>query len=80
MASAVFSGFLAIAGVVQMFVLGPRLILSIRDHRAKLVFNSQEGTAMTTIAFQERVHVSTGATVMCRAGDSHIQFTLVGDI
>lgn len=63
MASAVFSSFLAIAGAVRMFVQGPRLILSIRDHHAKPVFNSQEGTAMTTIAFQVRVHVSTGGDV-----------------
>ena len=63
MASAVFPGFPAITGVVQMFVLGPRLILGIRGHHAKLVFNSQVGTAMTTIAFQERVHASTGGDV-----------------
>jgi hypothetical protein len=43
-----------------MFVLGPRLILSIRDYQAKLVTNSHEGTAMIAIAFQERVQVSTG--------------------
>jgi len=44
-----------------MFVLGPRLILSIRDYQAKLVTNSDEGTAMSTIAFQERVQGSTGS-------------------
>jgi hypothetical protein len=38
-----------------MFVLGPRLILSVREYNAKLVANSDEGTAMTTIAFGERV-------------------------
>jgi len=48
---------------MQMFVLGPRLILSIRDYQAKLVTNSDEATAMTTIAFQERVQVSTGGDV-----------------
>ena len=48
---------------MQSFVLGPRLILSIRDYQAKLVANSDEGTAMTTIAFQERVQVSTGGNV-----------------
>jgi len=55
--------FFPIAEAVQMFVLGPRLILSIRDYQAKLVANSDEGTAMTTIAFQERVQVSTGGDV-----------------
>ena len=43
-----------------MFVLGPRLILSIRDYQAKLVANSDEGTAMTTIAFQEQVSTGSG--------------------
>jgi len=59
----IFSDILPIAQVVQMFVLGPRLILSIRDYQAKLVTNSDEGTAMTTIAFQEGVQVSTGSGV-----------------
>jgi hypothetical protein len=35
-----------------MFVLGPRLILSVRNFNAKLVARSDEGTAMTTIVFQ----------------------------
>ncbi|KAG1727264.1 uncharacterized protein EDB91DRAFT_1253956 [Suillus paluster] len=48
---------------VQQFVLGPRLILSVRQYHAKLVAESDEGTAMTTIAFQERVHESTGGDV-----------------
>jgi len=52
-----------IAQAVQMFVLGPRLILSIRDYQAKLVTNSDEGTAMTTIAFQEGAQVSTDGGV-----------------
>ena len=52
-----------IVQAVQTFVLGPRLILSIRDYQAKLVTNSDEGTAMTTIAFQEGAHVSTGGDV-----------------
>ena len=38
-----------------MFVMGPRLILRIRDYHAQLLANSDEGTTMTTIAFQERV-------------------------
>jgi len=63
MAAEIFSDMIPIAQVVQMFVLGPRLILSIRDYQAKLVTNSDEGTAMTTIAFQEGVQVSTGGGV-----------------
>jgi hypothetical protein len=58
-----FLGILEIAGVVQMFVLGPRLILGVREYHAKLVADSDEGTAMTSIAFQDRVHISTGGGV-----------------
>ncbi|KAG1865455.1 hypothetical protein DFJ58DRAFT_864495 [Suillus subalutaceus] len=46
--------------VVQMVVLGPRLILGVREYHAKLVADSDAATGMTSIAFQERVHISTG--------------------
>ncbi|KAG0692487.1 hypothetical protein DFH29DRAFT_1073713 [Suillus ampliporus] len=59
----IFNGFLAIFTVVQMFVLGPRLILGVREYHAKLVADSDTATAMTSIAFQERVHVSTSNSV-----------------
>ncbi|KAG2121259.1 hypothetical protein DEU56DRAFT_834598 [Suillus clintonianus] len=55
-----YGGILQISLPVQMFVLGPRLILSIREYYAKVVVNSEAGTGITTIAFQERTHVSTG--------------------
>ncbi|KAG2339440.1 hypothetical protein BDR05DRAFT_968017 [Suillus weaverae] len=58
-----YYGTLQVLTVVQMFVLGPRLILGIRDYTAKLVTNSDAATAMTSIAFQERVHISTGSGV-----------------
>ncbi|KAG2035056.1 hypothetical protein BDR03DRAFT_963558 [Suillus americanus] len=48
---------------VQMFVLGPRLILGVREYHAKLVANSDTATAMTSIAFQERPRVSTSSSV-----------------
>jgi hypothetical protein len=63
MGSTIFSGFLEIAAAMQMFVLGPRLILSVRYSQAKIVANSDEGTAMTTIAFQEPVQISTSGGV-----------------
>jgi hypothetical protein len=44
-------------------VLGPRLILGVREYHAKLVANSDTATNMTSIAFQERVHVSTSTSV-----------------
>ncbi|KAG1771182.1 hypothetical protein EV702DRAFT_658103 [Suillus placidus] len=58
-----YYGTLQVLTVVQMFVLGPRLILGIRDYTAKLVTDSDAATAMTSIAFQERVHISTGGGV-----------------
>ncbi|KAG0696689.1 hypothetical protein DFH29DRAFT_192377 [Suillus ampliporus] len=59
----IFDGFHAIFECVQMFVLGPRLILGVREYHAKLVADSDTATAMTSIAFQERVHVSTSSSV-----------------
>ncbi|KAG0693988.1 hypothetical protein DFH29DRAFT_1084007 [Suillus ampliporus] len=58
-----YFGVLEIAQAVQMFVLGPRLILSVREYHAKLVTCSDEGTVMTTIAFEARGHMSTGGDV-----------------
>ncbi|KAG2034965.1 hypothetical protein BDR03DRAFT_552587 [Suillus americanus] len=58
-----FYGSLQILGVAQMFVLGPRLILGIREHYATLVADADAATDMTSIAFQERVHISTGSGV-----------------
>jgi hypothetical protein len=43
---------------MQMFVLGPRLILSVRAYHAELVVDSDEGAGMTSIAFQEHIHLS----------------------
>ncbi|KAG2341221.1 hypothetical protein BDR05DRAFT_965612 [Suillus weaverae] len=48
---------------VQMFVLGPRLILSVREYHANLVAESDAETSMNSIVFQEHVHVSTSSTV-----------------
>jgi hypothetical protein len=48
---------------VQMFVLGPRLILSVREYHAKLVADSDAETSMNSIVFQEHVHISTSSTV-----------------
>lgn len=46
-----------------MFVLGPRLVLGVREYHAKLVADSDAGTNITTIAFQEHVHLSTDSSV-----------------
>ncbi|KAG1798956.1 uncharacterized protein HD556DRAFT_1525434 [Suillus plorans] len=61
--AAILNGTLLILLVVQMFVLGPRLILSVREYHAKLVEDSDADTSINSIVFQERVHVSTSSTV-----------------
>ena len=59
----IYDGALGMASVLQMFVLGPRLILGVREYHAKLVANCDAETSMTSIAFQERIHISTGGGV-----------------
>lgn len=54
----VYYGVSLISSLLQMFLLGPRLVLSVREHSAKLVADSDEATTLTTIAF-EQVLVST---------------------
>ncbi|KAG2057726.1 hypothetical protein BDR06DRAFT_1018820 [Suillus hirtellus] len=61
--SDVYIGILQVAQTLQMFVLGPRLILSIRKYHAKLVARSDEGIGMTTIRFQAGGDVSTSGDV-----------------
>ncbi|KAG1798107.1 uncharacterized protein HD556DRAFT_219273 [Suillus plorans] len=58
-----YTGFVQILEPVQVFILGPRLILNIREYHAKLVADSDAATAMTSIAFEERVHVETSYSV-----------------
>ncbi|KAG2086723.1 hypothetical protein BD769DRAFT_491570 [Suillus cothurnatus] len=48
---------------VQMFVLGPCLILGVREYHAELVAGSHIETCMTSIVFQERVHALTSSNV-----------------
>ncbi|KAG1798938.1 uncharacterized protein HD556DRAFT_1525423 [Suillus plorans] len=59
----ILGGTLQILSVAQRFVLGPRLILSVREYHAKLVAGSDTGTSMNSIVFQEHVHVSTSSTM-----------------
>ncbi|KAG2124231.1 hypothetical protein DEU56DRAFT_917104 [Suillus clintonianus] len=61
--AAVFGGVFTIAVGFQMCVLGPRLILSVREYNAKIVAESDEGTHMTSIAFQAGGDVLTGGDV-----------------
>ncbi|KAG1722926.1 uncharacterized protein EDB91DRAFT_1255841 [Suillus paluster] len=59
----IYAGFRQIFMVVHLFVLGPRLILVVREYHAELMDDSDAATAMTSIAFQEREHVSTSSSV-----------------
>ncbi|OAX32398.1 hypothetical protein K503DRAFT_805257 [Rhizopogon vinicolor AM-OR11-026] len=61
MNSTFFAGLLEIASLMQMFILGPRLILSIREFNANVVENSDAATGMTSIAFQAGRPVSTAS-------------------
>lgn len=55
----IYYGVLSFVFPVQMFVLGPHLILSIREYHAEVVNNSEAGTVFTTICFQECIPIST---------------------
>ncbi|KAG2337442.1 hypothetical protein BDR05DRAFT_970205 [Suillus weaverae] len=63
MGAQILIGTLQIFLGVQMFVLGPHLILSVREYHAKLVADFDAETSMTSIVFQERVLVPTSSTV-----------------
>jgi hypothetical protein len=61
--SQIYAEFLQIVMVVQMFMLGPLLILDVREYYAKVVADCDAASGMTSFAFQERVHISTGSSV-----------------
>jgi len=61
--SIVYGDVLEIITVVQMFVLGPRLILGVREYHARLVAHADEGTGIASIVFQERIQITTGGGV-----------------
>lgn len=60
---AIYFGVFNTIQLMQMFVLGPRLIISVREYHAELMADFDAGIAMTAIAFQERGHVTTGSGV-----------------
>lgn len=59
----IYIGSSQIFVVVQSFVLGPRLILSVREYHTKLVADDDAAIGMTSIASQEHVHISTSSSV-----------------
>ncbi|KAG1798419.1 uncharacterized protein HD556DRAFT_1440128 [Suillus plorans] len=59
----IFGGIREFVFGVQLFVLGPRLVLSVREYHANLVAESDAETSINSIVFQERVHIPTSSTV-----------------
>ncbi|KAG1785765.1 uncharacterized protein HD556DRAFT_96438 [Suillus plorans] len=60
----IYIGFAQIFEIAQLSVLGPRLILSVRENHAKLVADPDTTSAMTSmIVFQESAHVETSSSV-----------------
>jgi hypothetical protein len=57
-----YYGVSLISALLQMFLLGPRLVLSVREHSTKLAADFDEVTGMTTLAFEHAL-VSTGDNV-----------------
>ncbi|KAG1810003.1 uncharacterized protein HD556DRAFT_19901 [Suillus plorans] len=54
---------LAFLGLVQLFALGPRLILSVRELNVQHLDDYDEGGMSSTIEFQMHVGMSTGDDV-----------------
>jgi len=65
MDSQIFAGSIQLFISLQMFVLGPHLILGVWAYYPKLpvVANSNAATTMTSLAFQKQVHVTTGSSI-----------------
>lgn len=52
-----------VMGFVEIFMLGPRLILGVRAYHAELLANSDEGSGRASIFFQEHIQITTGSGV-----------------
>ncbi|KAG1883409.1 hypothetical protein F4604DRAFT_288887 [Suillus subluteus] len=59
----IYFSFLEVFIIVQSSVLGPNLILGVREYRAKLVIDSDAGPSMISTTFQECVHILTSSSV-----------------
>jgi len=58
----IYDGMLQIALTAQLFVLGPHLILGVREYHAKTVANSDAASGMNSMVVQG-LHISTGGGV-----------------
>ncbi|KAG1787074.1 uncharacterized protein HD556DRAFT_1411193 [Suillus plorans] len=57
----IYTGVASIFLLMQLFVLGSRLVLGIREHYARVEADSYAVTNLSSIACQERVHVQTSS-------------------
>ncbi|KAG2060894.1 hypothetical protein BDR06DRAFT_1016859 [Suillus hirtellus] len=63
MGIATYHSILDVVSVTQLFMLGPRLILSVREYDAKLVADSDAGTYTTSLVFNRHAYASSAVTV-----------------
>lgn len=61
--SQIYAGFTQISIFVQIFVLGPRLILGVRECSAEFAAEVDTTTVLTSIAFQEHLCIETSSSV-----------------
>ncbi|KAG2149122.1 uncharacterized protein EDB93DRAFT_362038 [Suillus bovinus] len=52
----IYVGFLQIFSLAGKFVLGPRLIIGVREYHARLVTDSDAATSVTSIVFEKHVY------------------------
>jgi hypothetical protein len=57
----IYIGSSQISAIAKPLLLGPRPILSVREHHAKYVADNDAAIEVTSIALQERVYVSTSS-------------------
>jgi hypothetical protein len=62
MEAEILYGVLEILLSVKLFVLGPRLVLVIREYHVTLVANSDAEISMKSMVFQENVQISTSSS------------------
>lgn len=71
----IYYGVVEIVLLVQMFVLGPRLLLSVREYNAKLVADSDSGTGIQLLS--RSAYTTRQLAVVCSTGNGqHVSGTL----
>ncbi|KAG1804717.1 uncharacterized protein HD556DRAFT_1325726 [Suillus plorans] len=63
MGTMTYHSILDVVSVTQLFMLGPRLILSVREYDAMLVADPDAGTYMPSLVFYQHAYASSTVTV-----------------